>query len=287
MRRKTNSHHAILGSIALYGLFIGAGGVTISIMERNKVGIIVSIILVSVAMGIFIQHDEKEQKMAKSKNSISAYSADSSIRTTLEKNEVTIESKREFEPKFADTLFEIQGNRKVFKCGNCGHIVPRKSAICTHCFSILLPLTDDEIGEPLVERYDESTEKLIRAFFNYCAEPALKNPNDTSVVISYVKREPEQPSFYKGTTLRRWRIDHGNAALAELDEGELDDHPYRFVSSDGGMRNRIFIDFSFDNNVAHICHYIDPLFGFGYAYDYLLDATEKLVLSNEHEEWIS
>lgn len=69
--------------------------------------------------------------------------------------------------------------------------------------------------------------------------------------------------------------------------GEWDGDPYRYYSPDGGMRNRTFIDFSFDDNSAHICHHIDPLFGFGYAYDYSLDAMGKLVLSNKHKEWIS
>ena len=56
---------------------------------------------------------------------------------------------------------------------------------------------------------------------------------------------------------------------------------------DGGIRKRIFIEFSFDDKVARICYYFDPLFGYGCKYDYSLDETGKLVLSNEVEEWIS
>ena len=61
MRRKPGSYDSILGFIALYGLFIGAGGVVISIMDRNKVGIIVFFIITVGAIGISIWHDEKDR----------------------------------------------------------------------------------------------------------------------------------------------------------------------------------------------------------------------------------
>lgn len=279
MRRKTGSYDSTLGFIALYGLFIGAGGVVMSIMDRNKVGIIVFFIITVGAIGIFIWHDEKDRKLTNNTESKDSFSPVIPEETTV--------SKEELMPKFADAIMEIQGNRKVFKCGNCGYEVSRKSIFCSHCFSILLPLSDAEIGEPIIELYDDATEKIIKAFFDYCAAPALKDPNDTIVIISYVKRDPGKSSIFKEATLRKWCVDHGKVSLTELDEGESDEHPYLCISSDGGTRKRIFIDFSFDDKVAHIGYYFDPLYGYGCKYDYSLDATGKLVLSNEVEEWIS
>ena len=279
MRRKPGSYDSILGFIALYGLFIGAGGVVMSITDRNKVGIIVFFIITVGAIGIFIWHDEKDRKLTNNTES-----KDSSTSVIPEE---TVVNKDYYMPKLAYMILEIQGNRKVFKCSNCGYTVSRKSTLCSNCFAILFPLTDDEIGAPLVEQYDDATEKIIKAFFDYCAAPALKDPNDTIVIISYVKRDPGKSSIFKGTTLRKWRVDHGNVALTELDEGELDESPYWCDSPDGGIRERIFIEFSFDDKVARICYYFDPLYGYGCRYDYSLDKTGKLVLSNEVEEWIS
>ena len=279
MRRKPGSYDSILGFIALYGLFIGAGGVVMSITDRNKVGIIVFFIITVGAIGIFIWHDEKDRKLTNNTES-----KDSSTSVIPEE---TVVNKDYYMPKLAYMILEIQGNRKVFKCSNCGYTVSRKSTLCSNCFAILFPLTDDEIGAPLVEQYDDATEKIIKAFFDYCAAPALKDPNDTIVIISYVKRDPGKSSIFKGTTLRKWCVDHGKVSLTELDEGKLDESPYWCDSPDGGIRERIFIEFSFDDKVARICYYFDPLYGYGCRYDYSLDKTGKLVLSNEVEEWIS
>jgi len=279
MRRKPGSYDSILGFIALYGLFIGAGGVVISIMDRNKIGIIVFFIITVGALGIFMWHDGKDRKLTNN--------TDSKDSSTSVIPEETVVNKDYYMPKLAYTILEIQGNRKIFKCSNCGYTVSRKSTLCSNCFAILFPLTDDEIGEPLVEQYDDATEKTIKVFFDYCAAPALKDPNDTIVIISYVKRDPEKPSIFRGTTIRRWCVDHGKVFLTEPDEGELDENPYWCDSHDGGIRERIFIDFSFDDKVARIGYHFDPLYGYGCKYDYSLDATGKLVLSNEVEEWIS
>lgn len=287
MRRKPGSYDSILGFIALYGLFIGAGGVVMSITDRNKVGIIVFFIITVGAIGIFIWHDEKDRKLTSNASAVTTNDTalkDSSIPVIPEE---TVVNKDYYMPKLAYTILEIQGNRKVFKCSNCGYKVSRKSTFCSHCFSILLPLTDAEIGEPIIELYDDATEKIIKAFFDYCAAPALKDPNDTIVIISYVKRDPGKSSIFKGTTLRKWCVDHGKVSLTELDEGKLDESPYWCDSPDGGIRERIFIDFSFDDKVARIGYHFDPLYGYGCKYDYSLDATGKLVLSNEVEEWIS
>lgn len=287
MGRKNHSRDSILGFMALYGLFIGAGGVVLSIMDGNKVGIIVFFIITVGAIGIFIWYDEKGRELTNIASVVAinnTESKDSLTPVILKENTV---SKEHIMSVFADTILEIQGNRKVFKCSNCGYTVSRKSTLCSNCFAILFPLTDDEIGEPLVEQYDDATEKTIKAFFDYCAAPALKDPNDTIVIISYVKRDPSKSSIFKEATLRKWRVDHGKVSLTELDEGELDESPYRCDSPDGGIRERIFIDFSFDDKVAHIGYYFDPLYGYGCKYDYSLDEAGKLVLSNEVEEWIS
>ena len=287
MRRKPGSYDSILGFIALYGLFIGAGGVVMSIMDRNKVGIIVFFIITVGAIGIFIWHDEKDRKLTSNASAVTTNNTESKDSSTSVIPEETVVNEDYYMPKFADTIMEIQGNRKIFKCSNCGYSVSRKSTLCNNCFAILFPLTDAEIGEPIIELYDDATEKIIKAFFDYCAAPALKDPNDTIVIISYVKRDLEKPSLFRGTTIRRWCVDHGKISLTEMDEGELDEHPYLCISSDGGTRERIFIDFSFDDKVAHIGYYFDPLYGYGCKYDYSLDETGKLVLNNEVEEWIS
>ena len=263
MRRKPGSYDSILGFIALYGLFIGAGGVVMSIMDRNKVGIIAFFIITVGAIGIFIWHDEKDRKLTSNASAATTNdtaSKDSSIPVIPEE---TVVNKDYYMPKIAYTILEIQGNRKVFKCSNCGYTVSRKSTLCSNCFAILFPLTDAEIGEPIIELYDDATEKIIKAFFDYCAAPALKDPNDTIVIISYVKRDPGKSSIFKEATLRKWCVDHGKVSLTELDEGESDEHPYLCISSDGGTRERIFIDFSFDDKVAHIGTTLTHFMGMG------------------------
>ena len=143
------------------------------------------------------------------------------------------------------------------------------------------------IKEPSIEYFDEETERKIKALFNYCAKPALSSPSETVVDISYVKRSGNQSSLYQGRTLRKWRIIDGEVSLIDPSDSASEFLPFTILLPDGSTRRRIFVDFSFHENVAHIGYQMDHLFGYGYAYDFSVGPRGGLKMKNKREEWIS